>query len=95
MRIRRSVGILGIGFLAVLYFSYHSVRGENGLMAWWQIRGNYSSIKQKVELSSHRLKYLRITNSQTSNEGLDLDNLEREARKQFMGSRQDLIVVHQ
>ncbi len=89
-----NIVIFVIAVLVMLYFSYHAVRGENGLMAWWNTRPDYHSIKQKMDNNSDALLQLQRANSRVKSEKMDLDNLEYEARRKFLGQSRDIIILH-
>ncbi|MBF0562302.1 MAG: septum formation initiator family protein, partial [Alphaproteobacteria bacterium] len=56
--------LLGLG--AVVYFSYHAVQGDRGLLAWWQFRheiqqaqAHLAQVNAQREALERRVKLLR------------------------------------
>ncbi|MSO55218.1 MAG: septum formation initiator family protein [Rhodospirillales bacterium] len=69
-----------LGFCAVVYFAYHAIEGERGLLAWWELRQELESSKLAAsEIEGRRLaaenRVKRLTPS-----SLDLDLLDERAR---------------
>ncbi|KAF0138037.1 MAG: septum formation initiator [Rhodospirillaceae bacterium] len=84
--------LLGLG--AIVYFSYHAVQGERGLLAWWetrheirQARTRLARLKKEHDALENRVRLLRP-------ESLDRDLLEERARAVLnMGVEGDIVVV--
>jgi cell division protein FtsB len=92
---RRARHVVGpfIGLTAVVYFAYHTVQGDRGLLAWWRLT---QDIKQAEETLSqleevrdnldHRAQLLRPDH-------LDADMLEERARLMLNMGRDDEVIV--
>ncbi|MBW7849041.1 MAG: septum formation initiator family protein [Rhodospirillales bacterium] len=82
-----------LGALTVIYFGYHTIQGDRGLLAWWHLRHEVQqadaelqrivAVRQALE---HRASLLRPDN-------LDLDMLEERARVMLNAGRSDEIVI--
>lgn len=92
---RRARHIVGpmLGACTVIYFGYHTVQGDRGLLAWWHLRHEVqqaeATLRKTVsarEAMEHRASLLRPDN-------LDLDMLEERARIMLNVGRDDEIVV--
>lgn len=77
----------------MIYFGYHTVQGDRGLLAWWHLRHEVqqaeATLRQTVAIRQamdHRASLLRPDN-------LDLDMLEERARIMLNVGRDDEIVV--
>lgn len=91
-RARHAIGPF-LGLVAVVYFAYHTVQGDRGLLAWWHLN---QEIKQAEETLAQlddtrdglerRAKLLRP-------DGLDPDMLEERARLMLNMGRDDEVVV--
>jgi len=92
---RRARHVVGpfIGLTAVVYFAYHTVQGDRGLLAWWRLT---QDIKQAEETLSqleevrdnldHRAQLLRPDH-------LDPDMLEERARLMLNMGRDDEVII--
>ncbi|MBB4286050.1 FtsB family cell division protein [Roseospira goensis] len=56
--------VLGLG--ALVYFGYHAVNGDRGLLAWWQLRQDIrvatqerAALAEERRLLEHRVRLLR------------------------------------
>lgn len=82
-----------IGALIIVYFVYHAVQGDRGLMAWWNLRyeiektnferGEVGATKRALE---QRVSLLRP-------ESLDRDMLEERARLMLGAIASDELIV--
>ncbi len=81
------------GALALAYFGYHTINGDRGLVAWWQLR--HEMTRAEVDLArlearraalQHRVALLR-------SESLDADMLDERARLMLGYGHPDEIVV--
>ena len=68
------------GAAVIVYFGYHAVQGDRGLMAWWNLRfeieranTTLATVSAEKKLIEHRVALLRP-------ESLDPDMLEERAR---------------
>jgi cell division protein FtsB len=69
-----------MGAAAIVYFGYHGVQGDRGLIAWWNLRyelekveANLAEVSAEKRAMEHRVSLLRP-------ESLDRDMLEERAR---------------
>jgi cell division protein FtsB len=92
---RRGRAVVGpfLGLTAVVYFAYHTVQGDRGLLAWWRVN---QEIKQAEETLSqledvrdnldHQARLLRPDH-------LDADMLEERARLMLNMGRDNEVVI--
>lgn len=93
-RFRQVVGPL-LGLTAVVYFAYHTVQGDRGLLAWWQLNrdikvaeATLSDLQQQKDVLERRDRLLRP-------DRLDPDMLEERARIMLdMGHDDEAVVLH-
>ncbi len=92
---RRARHVVGpfLGLTAVVYFAYHTVQGDRGLMAWWrlnqeikQAEESLAQIEEARDNLDHRARLLRPDH-------LDPDMLEERARLMLNMGRDDEVVV--
>ena len=89
---REAIGPL-IGIAMVIYFAYHAVQGDRGLITWWHLRYEITQAeaeqarwaKQRAELD-HRVSLLRP-------ESLDPDLLEERSRQMLNVGRPGELVI--
>lgn len=88
---RRANSLVGpfLGACAAAYFAYHTVQGDRGLMAWWQLRHDIVEAEETLRrvqgqriIMEHRAALLRP-------DGLDPDILEERARLMLGVGHQD------
>jgi cell division protein FtsB len=82
-----------IGCLIIVYFGYHAVQGDRGLLAWLsksneaeELRAEVAALKAERAALEHRVVRLR-------SESLDLDLLDERARAVLNLSAPDEIVI--
>ena len=82
-----------IGCLVIVYFGYHAVQGDRGLLAWLsksneaeELRAEVAALKAERATLEHRVARLR-------SESLDLDLLDERARAVLNLSAPDEIVI--
>lgn len=92
LRARFIIGPL-LGALALVYFGYHVVQGDRGLITWVQraqqveqAQGDIAKLKIEHKKLAHRTTLLRP-------ESLDLDLLEERARLVLNLVRHDEVVI--
>jgi len=92
---RRARHVVGpfLGLTLVVYFAYHTVQGDRGLMAWWQLN-------QDIKQAEETLAQLEDTRSSLDRRAvllrpdhLDPDMLEERARTMLNMGRDDEVVV--
>ncbi len=78
-RIRQALVPLA-GAFAIVYFGYHAVQGDRGLIAWWNLRyelekteATLADVDAEKQVIEHRVSLLRA-------ESLDPDMLEERSR---------------
>jgi cell division protein FtsB len=92
---RRARHVVGpfLGLTLVVYFAYHTVQGDRGLMAWWQLN---QDVKQAEETLA-QLEDTRATLDRRAvllrPDHLDPDMLEERARLMLNMGRDDEVVV--
>lgn len=82
-----------IGALIIVYFVYHAVQGDRGLMAWWNLRYEIEKTnfeRDEVSATKHALKQ-RV--SLLRPESLDRDMLEERARLMLGAIAADELIV--
>jgi cell division protein FtsB len=91
-RARHAIGPF-LGLTAVVYFGYHTIQGDRGLMAWWRLN---QEIKQAEESLSH-LEDARDNLDHRASllrpDHLDPDMLEERARLMLNLGRDDEVIV--
>lgn len=89
---RQAIGP-ALAVLAVLYFGYHAVHGERGLLAWWHLR--HEVTLAKAELATVRAARMTLEHrvSLLNPSSLDPDMLEERARVMLNYGRADDIVI--
>lgn len=92
---RRARHVVGpfLGLTAVVYFAYHTVQGDRGLMAWWrlnqeikQAEESLAQLEEARDNLDHRARLLRPDH-------LDPDMLEERARLMLNMGRDDEVIV--
>ncbi|WP_185961219.1 septum formation initiator family protein [Telmatospirillum sp. J64-1] len=92
---RRSRHIIGplLGVSAIVYFGYHTIQGDRGLLAWHRLGQEIKEAEQVLarvqeerDQLAHRVSLLRP-------ESLDPDMLEERARMMLHMGRDDEIVI--
>lgn len=92
---RRARHVVGpfIGLTAVVYFAYHTVQGDRGLLAWWrlnqeikQAEESLAQLEETRDHLDHRAQLLRPDH-------LDPDMLEERARLMLNMGRDDEVVI--
>ncbi len=92
---RRARHVVGpfLGLTAVVYFAYHTVQGDRGLLAWWRLN---QDVKQAEEALA-RLQEVRDGLDKRARllrpDYLDSDMLEERARVMLNMGRDDEIVI--
>ena len=92
---RRARLVIGpfLGLTAVVYFAYHTVQGDRGLIAWWRLN---QDIKQAEETLSHLDETREAMDRRAvllRPDHLDADMLEERARLMLNMGREDEVVV--
>jgi len=92
---RRARLVIGpfLGLTAVVYFGYHTIQGDRGLMAWWRLNQEIKQAEESLaqledarDNLDHRARLLRPDH-------LDPDMLEERARLMLNMGRDDEVIV--
>jgi cell division protein FtsB len=83
-----------MGAAVMVYFGYHAVQGDRGLMAWWNLRFEIERANTELAKVSTEKKVLEHRVALLRPESLDPDMLEERARIMLgaLGPN-DLIIV--
>ncbi|MEO5373832.1 MAG: septum formation initiator family protein [Alphaproteobacteria bacterium] len=84
--------LFGMG--VVVYFSYHAVQGDRGLLAWWELNHEIQQAEQRLAVVSAERDALENRVRLLRPESLDPDLLEERARVVLnMGRGNDLVIM--
>lgn len=84
--------LLGLG--AVVYFSYHAVQGNRGLLAWWETQHEIQQAYARLALLKNEHDALENRVYLLRPESLDPDLLEERARVVLsMGMEGEVVIV--
>ena len=92
---RKARQVLGplMGAAVMVYFGYHAVQGDRGLMAWWQLRFEIERANIDLATGSAQKKLIEHRVALLRPESLDRDMLEERARIMLGAvSPKDLII---
>jgi cell division protein FtsB len=91
-RLRQALGPM-LGLFAIAYFAYHTVEGDRGLLAWWQLNrdihtaeATLGQLQQEHDSLDQRARLLRPDH-------LDPDMLEERARVMANEGYPDEVVI--
>lgn len=91
-RLRYVVGPL-LGLSAIAYFAYHTIEGDRGLLAWWQLNrdirvaeATLTDLQQERDTLDQRSRLLRPDH-------LDPDMLDERARAMANQGHEDELVI--
>ncbi|HIJ38898.1 MAG TPA: septum formation initiator family protein [Rhodospirillaceae bacterium] len=94
---RRARHVVGpfLGLTAVVYFAYHTVQGDRGLLAWWRLN-------QEIKQAEESLTSVEVARDQLDRrvrllrpDHLDPDMLEERARLMLnLGRDNELVILH-
>ncbi|MEQ8664417.1 MAG: septum formation initiator family protein [Rhodospirillales bacterium] len=93
LRLRALIGPL-IGICAIVYFAFHGVHGDRGLMTYWRLQHDIAETRAILEdIESRRLALERRVRLLRP-DSLDLDMLEERARLMLnFGYPDDLVIL--
>lgn len=91
-RLRYAVAPL-VGMAAVVYFSYHIVQGDRGLIAWVHLKNEIEKAEDTLSVLRSRKTELEKRVSLLRPESLDPDMLEERARIMLDMGRPDERVI--
>jgi cell division protein FtsB len=92
---RRARHVIGpfLGLTAVVYFAYHTVQGDRGLLAWWRLNQEIKQAEETLgQLEGERDK-LDQRARLLRPDHLDADMLEERARIMLGLGRDDEVIV--
>lgn len=82
-----------LGVTALVYFAYHTLQGDRGLLAWWRLNKDVKQAEQTLaELEAVRDRLDRRARLLRP-EGLDPDMLEERARQMLNLGRDDEVII--
>jgi cell division protein FtsB len=91
-RLRQAIGPM-LGLSAIAYFAYHTVEGDRGLLAWWQLNrdirvaeATLSDLQYEHDALDQRARLLRPDH-------LDPDMLEERARAMANEGHPDEVII--
>lgn len=92
---RRARHVVGpfLGLTLVVYFAYHTVQGDRGLMAWWQLNQQVKQAEETLAQLDETRTTLDRRASLLRPDHLDPDMLEERARLMLNMGRDDEVVV--
>lgn len=83
-----------IGVAALVYFSYHAIQGDRGLIAWWHMNKEVQKAEQILAVLKTEEDALDRRVSLLRPDNLDPDMLEERARQMLnLGDSDDIIIV--
>ncbi len=92
LRARHVVGPV-LAVFAVVYFAYHLVHGERGLLAWWELNKQVSEAKLELSQVSEQRQSLEKRVRHLNPGTLDPDLLEERARLMLNYGRETDMVI--
>ena len=92
---RRAHNVIGpfLGLTLVVYFGYHTVQGEHGLLAWWRVKQEIRQEEQTLSEVSAEKDRLDRRVRQLQPDHLDPDMLEERARVMLNMGRDDEVII--
>ena len=91
----RSGHIIGpiIGIFLIVYFMYHAVQGDRGLIAFWQLNKQVVQAERTSSLLTHKRAELQKRVTLLNPYSLNSDMLDERARFMLGYSKPDEIVI--
>ena len=92
---RRARLVLGpfLGLTAVVYFAYHTVQGDRGMLAWWRLNKEIKQAEDTLAQLEDERDNLDRQAVLLRPEHLDADMLEERARLMLNMGRDDEIII--
>ena len=92
---RRGRHVLGpfLGLTAVVYFAYHTVQGDRGLLAWWRLNQTIKQAEENLKELQTVRDYMNRRALLLRPDQLDPDMLEERARLMLNMGRDDEIII--
>ena len=78
-----------ICLVLLAYFAFHTINGDRGLMAFWQLSRNIGEVRQALDSVDARYDDLQRRVSLMRPDALDRDMLDEQARRVLMLARPD------
>jgi cell division protein FtsB len=91
-RLRHVVGPL-LGLSVMVYFVYHTVEGDRGLLAWWQLNRDIRTAEATLTDLEHRRDTLDQHSRLLRPDHLDPDMLDERARAMANQGHGDEVVI--
>ena len=94
--VRKQLKSLSAPFLGVsvtLYFAYHILHGERGLLAWWKLQKQVSTAEITAAATGSKKSNLENQVRLLNPSNLDLDMLEERARLMLNYGHPDEVVI--
>lgn len=93
---RRARHVVGpfLGAAALVYFGYHTIQGERGLLAWWSLRHEIREAEAHLARVEEQKLTLERRTQLLRPDSLDRDMLEERARLMLnLGRDSELTVI--
>jgi len=85
----RNAVVPAICLVLLAYFAFHTINGDRGLMAFWQLSRNIGEVRQALDSVDARYDDLQRRVSLMRPDALDRDMLDEQARRVLMLARPD------
>ncbi len=83
-----------LGVLILLYFTYHILHGERGVLSLWKLQNQLLKTETSVRITSNQKNSLEKKVRLLSPTSLDLDMLEERARLMLnYGYSEDVVII--
>jgi cell division protein FtsB len=79
--------------LAIMYFSYHALAGDQGLAQWTRLQAEQKVLQAKIDALRGEREVLQRHVARLRDESLDLDYIEELARTKLSYARRDEMLV--
>jgi cell division protein FtsB len=91
-RLRQAIGPM-LGLSAIAYFAYHTVEGDRGLLAWWQLNHDIHTAELTLTDLQHEHDSLDQRARLLRPDHLDPDMLEERARAMSNEGHPDEVII--
>ncbi|MHA1539521.1 MAG: FtsB family cell division protein [Alphaproteobacteria bacterium] len=82
-----------LGSIVVIYFVYHTVQGDRGVVSWIKIKSEISEAENRLTLLKTEKESLEAKTSLLRTDHLDLDLLEERTRKVLGYTYPDELII--
>jgi cell division protein FtsB len=79
--------------IAIVYFSYHALAGEQGLARWTQLQADEERLHAELDRLKAERARLQVSLARLRDSSLDLDYVEEIARTRMSYARPDELIV--